>query len=182
MIVVKTAFEVRGQAVESYWLLLGDTKIRDIIVPNQDVSFASVHVNSTDVLQMKNEIHNNKWKILGWGHSHANFGVFFSGTDIRNQERILHETNNYAMIDFEPDGKLRRKYDLQQEMEIKYSFGSTLNIHEDKYAEVIWMDESKNIYKKKIEIEVENEQLTESELTELKLFKKEIEKRFISRN
>ena len=180
-IVVKGAFEELGQAVESYWLLLGDNIVRDIIVPKQDVSFAFVHVDSENILDMKNEIHANKLNILGWGHSHANFGVFFSGTDVRNQERTLHETNNYRKILKVEESEYGPELNIEPDKLIKFSYGSTINIDQDKYAEIIWTDESQKIYTKKIPLKILETPLNDQEKKRLNQFKQTIRNRFQGR-
>ncbi len=127
--VVKSAFEALNHAVESYWLFLGDSIIRDIIIPHQHVSHAFVEVDGTNILNLKKEIRESNLEILGWGHSHADFEVFFSGTDWQNQKRVFNETSNYAIIE--------RKNTIEvSKVIIKYSYGSTFNIHEDNFVQL----------------------------------------------
>ncbi|MHA1648072.1 MAG: hypothetical protein ACTSVL_10910 [Promethearchaeota archaeon] len=130
-IVVKSAFKAQNHAVESYWLFLGDNFIKDIIIPYQHVSHAFVEVDGINILNLKNEIKESNLDILGWGHSHADFGVFFSDTDWRNQERVFNETSNYVIIK-------RKNNKADSEIIIKYSYGSTFNIHEDVFVQLTW--------------------------------------------
>jgi hypothetical protein len=130
MLVIETAFEIAKSAVESYWFYVGSedhpNRVEEIIVPSQSISHAFVSVSITDIIEiqpfLKAELETHKWRILGWGHSHADFGVFFSGTDWQNQTRIFHETMNYARVSDE-EKKL-----------IKFSYGTTFNIHKKLYG------------------------------------------------
>lgn len=100
---------------EVYAYCLGkDQVVHDILIPYQTVSSASVKVDSQDVLRLRPEIEASEYDILGWTHSHADFGVFFSGTDRQNQTIIFNDTMNY----FEIEGS-----------RCKYSIGMTVNIH-----------------------------------------------------
>jgi hypothetical protein len=117
---LRQAFKVKGSAVESYWLLVGDTYVKDILIPEQSASHGYVSVSERGILKISKLIQENQIKIMGWGHSHADFGVFFSGTDRGNQMTVFYETTNYIK---NSKGEL-----------IKYCYGSTYNIHEKVYA------------------------------------------------
>ena len=132
-IIIKSAFEALNHAVESYWLFLGDKFIQDIIIPYQHVSYAFVEVDGINILNLKKIIVESNLEILGWGHSHADFGVFFSGTDWRNQKRVFNETSNYVNIK-------RKKKNIVSKVIIKYSYGSTFNIHEDIFVQLTWQE------------------------------------------
>ena len=144
---VKSAFEALNHAVESYWLFLGDNIIRDIIIPYQHVSYAFVKVDGINILNLKKQIKESNLEILGWGHSHADFGVFFSGTDWRNQELIFNETSNYVIIK-------RRNHDTVLKNIIKYSYGSTFNIHEDNFVQLTWQKPEGQIQHSRANLEI----------------------------
>ena len=121
-ILAQEVFEVLHQPLEVYALCLGDDGIiSDLLIPQQDVSFASIHIHSDNILALIPEIQARDLPILGWAHSHANFSVFFSGTDDSNQKIILAETANYREID---------------EQRVKYAYGLTINITRSLYGEV----------------------------------------------
>ncbi len=120
MYTLRQAFKVKRSAVESYWLLVGETYVKDILIPEQSVSHGYVSVSARGILKIAKFIQEHKIKILGWGHSHADFDVFFSGTDRGNQMTVFYETTNYIK---NSKGEL-----------IKYCYGSTYNIHEKVYA------------------------------------------------
>jgi hypothetical protein len=122
-LLAQEVFEVLHQPLEVYALCLGeDGIISDIIIPQQNVSFASIHIHSDNILALIPEIQEKNLPILGWAHSHANLSVFFSGTDDSNQKVILAETANYREIE-----------DTQR---VKYAYGITVNIHHALYGEV----------------------------------------------
>jgi hypothetical protein len=141
MYIVQTAFEIAKNPVESYWFYVGKDDrpnlIEDVIVPHQSISHAFVSVSISEILEMQPEIRKqlrvHQWRVLGWGHSHADFGVFFSGTDWINQSRIFHETMNYARIEDE------------QKQILKYSYGTTFNIHKNLYGNISFQRIGKNI-------------------------------------
>ena len=136
--VAREAFVIQMHAVESYWLLIGTKIVEDILIPKQIVSSASVRVPINNLRTIQKRIREEHLKILGWGHSHSNFGVFFSSTDKSNQNTIFNGTTNYI---------LTSKDEL-----IKYSFGSTFNIKGAKYGVLTYQKEYERI--KNIEIPV----------------------------
>lgn len=138
---LRAAFAASGKAVESYWLYAGDGIVRDIIVPTQTVSGAHVHVHLEDILGLKEYIRETGMPIMGWGHSHANFAVFFSGTDWANQEKLLHETSNIVYLE-------------KENTQIKYVYGSTFNIHGETYIMFTYTGEDGEIIHKKIELRI----------------------------
>jgi proteasome lid subunit RPN8/RPN11 len=148
--VVKSAFEALNHAVESYWLFLGDTVIQDIIIPYQHVSHAFVEVDGINILNLKKIIIESNLEILGWGHSHADFGVFFSGTDWRNQNRVFNETSNYVII---KKKKKKKKEKVSKDI-IKYSYGSTFNIHEDIFVQLTWQEPGGSIQHSRAKLEI----------------------------
>jgi proteasome lid subunit RPN8/RPN11 len=142
MAVVQTAFEIVGSAVESYWLWLGDEKeriINNIAVPVQHVSHTYVEVSALDLLDLRKELPDEGYSILGWGHSHADFGVFFSGIDWQNQERIFFETSNYARL---------------RNSRIKYCYGSTFNIRSQHFIQLTLQTKSRILQHRLVTIEI----------------------------
>ena len=108
--------------VEVYCLVFGtDSLIEDFIIPKQSSSSAFVHINSRALLELSTEIREKNLIILGWAHSHANMGVFFSGTDDKNQATLLSETSNYMQLD---------------NTQVKYVYGMTVNIRHDYFGVV----------------------------------------------
>lgn len=134
--VAREAFKIKKSAVESYWLLKGESFVEDILVPEQSVSHAYVSVSPAAIRKISKIVQDQRLKIMGWGHSHADFGVFFSGTDRGNQMTVFHDTTNYIRTF---DGDL-----------IKYSYGSTFNIHKNVFAMLSYQQIGKDI--KSVEI------------------------------
>ena len=167
--VVKSAFEALNHAVESYWLFLGDKIIQDIIIPHQHVSHAFVEVDGMNILNLKNKIKKSNLDILGWGHSHADFGVFFSDTDWRNQERVFNETSNYVIIK-------RKNNEADSKIIIKYSYGSTFNIHEDVFVQLTWQESGGPVQHSLAKLEIIPSERNSK--FDFKYFSKEIHKYF----
>ncbi len=138
--VAKHAFEIKRHAVESYWLLLGNYDVEEILIPKQIVHGASVRVPLDAVVEMQRQIRKDHLKVLGWGHSHANFGVFFSGTDRFNQKNVFNGTTNYYIF---PNGQL-----------VKYAYGLTINIHGDSYGRLTYQERKGKIMHKEIPVEI----------------------------
>lgn len=114
-ILAEEVFRVFEQALEVYCLCVGNNGvIEDILVPRQEVSFASVSIDPEHIMEISEIIRAKKLTILGWSHSHSNFNVFFSGVDDKNQTTLLAETSNFLVI---------------QNVKIKYVYGMTVNIH-----------------------------------------------------
>ncbi|MCF2138751.1 MAG: hypothetical protein K9W44_01685 [Candidatus Lokiarchaeota archaeon] len=114
-IMAEEVTKITTKEVEVYALCTGKNHIiEDILIPNQQVHFASVNVEGRDLLDLSSYIHKKNLTILGWTHSHANLNVFFSGTDYFNQDTLLAETSNY------------RKWNGIQ---VKYVYGITVNLN-----------------------------------------------------
>jgi proteasome lid subunit RPN8/RPN11 len=112
--------EIYETPLEVYALCIGENGIiTDILIPSQSVSYVSIHIKPESILELTPYIRENQLNIIGWAHSHANFGVFFSSTDDRNQITLLSETSNFT---------------IEEEMRIKYAFGMTVNTHRDSYG------------------------------------------------
>ena len=80
---------------EIYALCIGkDLTVEDIYVPFQNVTYASINIDLEKMMHARQEIRAQKLNIIGWGHSHADFSVFSSGTDDENHKTLLHETSN----------------------------------------------------------------------------------------
>ena len=119
--------------LESYAYLMGDEEtgvVKDILIPKQRVSGAYVSINEVHVLEIKQfieEYQKNKkirLSVLGWGHSHANMSVFFSGTDNNNQKTIFTGTSNYKYLPESPNTR------------VKYCYGMTVNLRRQTYGEI----------------------------------------------
>ena len=123
--VAQESFKIANAPVESYWLLAGREYVEDIIIPDQTVTHASVKADPEAIMALKPEISDKKLNILGWGHSHADFGVFFSGTDESNQKTILHQNTNFIDVDG---------------VYYKYCYGMTVNVHRDVYCRFAYLD------------------------------------------
>ncbi|QEE16247.1 hypothetical protein DSAG12_02077 [Promethearchaeum syntrophicum] len=81
------------------------------------------------------------------GHSHADFGVFFSVTDWRNQTRLFNETSNCIVI------KTKNK-DTVSKVFTKYSYGSTFNIHEENFIQLTWQEPRGPIQHSRAKLEI----------------------------
>ncbi len=137
----EAVYSVFHEPYEIYALCLGkDRHIYDIIIPNQSVNYASVHIPSTSLVDLKIELLNTPYEVLGWTHSHANFSVFFSGTDNMNQNVILHDTANYTTI---------------QGIQVKYVYGMTVNLNHQVYGVVTTQYPSGEIVHQPARIRVE---------------------------
>lgn len=121
-ILAQEIFHVFETPLEAYCLCIGhEDTIDDILIPRQRVAFTSVHIDPHDLLEIAPLIREKQLNILGWSHSHANFSVFFSGTDDRNQNVLLTETSNY---------------DVLNQMKIKFVYGMTVNVMRDIFGMV----------------------------------------------
>ena len=81
--------------------------------------YASINIDLEKMMHARQEIRAQKLNIIGWGHSHADFSVFSSGTDDENHKTLLHETSNYTEING---------------IRIKYMLAMTVNMKEDVYG------------------------------------------------
>ncbi|MHA1610956.1 MAG: hypothetical protein ACTSYU_02795 [Promethearchaeota archaeon] len=119
-ILAQEVFSITQNKVEVYSLSIGtDHIIKDILIPAQNVGMASVFVEESAILEIIPTIRANNLTVLGWNHSHANFSVFFSGTDIENQQILLTDTANY------------RKW---KGIPVKYVYGMTVNVQKEIYG------------------------------------------------
>jgi len=83
--------------LECYCLLLGyDDIVEDIFVPLQEANGVHVTVDGKNIMEIKEILKTTKYKVLGWAHSHCTFSVFFSSTDMQNQNTLLIQTQNYT--------------------------------------------------------------------------------------
>lgn len=118
---------VFGKDYEVYAFLVGnDDIVTDILIPPQTVSYTHISISPNDLMQLVEPIEKYNLKILGWGHSHCDFSVFFSNTDDENQMRILNETENYKEFTTD-DGHI---------IKMKFAYGVTVNINGEVYGEV----------------------------------------------
>ena len=83
------------------------------------MTYVSINIDPESILELADFIRANNVTVLGWAHSHADFGVFFSGVDARNQQTLLAETTNYLIRD---------------DMKLKFAYGMTVNTHTHKYG------------------------------------------------
>jgi proteasome lid subunit RPN8/RPN11 len=119
-ILARGVYEILGAPYEIYALCLGkDHVIQDILIPQQEVAFGYVHVEPEYIQNLRPIITSEVLDVLGWTHSHADFDVFFSTTDIRNQITVLSDTSNFAML---------------ENLEIKYVYGVTVNLNRDTFG------------------------------------------------
>jgi len=113
---------IAHRPLEVYSLSIGQMGvISDILIPPQRVTYTSIFIEPLAILGLKPLIQANQWDILGWNHSHADFGVFFSHTDRKNQCIVLSETTNYQVL-----GETR----------IKYCYGMTVNLQREVFGMV----------------------------------------------
>lgn len=109
-----------GRPLEVYCICTGEKDvITDILIPEQNITYVSINIQPEHILALAPEIRANNLQVLGWAHSHANFGVFFSGTDDYNQSTLLNDTTNYL----EREGT-----------KIKFVYGMTVNTHKNLYG------------------------------------------------
>jgi len=94
---------------EAYCLLIGseDGLIKDILIPEQEVTSYSVEISKDALLKISEELEalDSDLYVLGWAHSHHTMTAFSSSTDDDNNITILNQTNNFKHI----NGK-RTKY------------------------------------------------------------------------
>ncbi len=139
-ILAQEVFSITQNKVEVYSLSVGtDHNIQDILIPSQNVGLASVFVEETAILEIIPTIRANNLTVLGWNHSHADFSVFFSGTDRNNQQILLADTANY------------RKW---KGIPVKYVYGMTVNVHRDVYGVISTQIPTGKIYNKEAIIKV----------------------------
>lgn len=95
--------EVHGSDLECYFFLISqiekkDRIVRDVYLPNQEVTHAAVRINDEVIIQTGKILREKGFKILGWAHSHAQFHTFHSHTDDENHVSVLNEisSDNYV--------------------------------------------------------------------------------------
>ena len=121
-LMANTIYSVFREPFEIYALCLGkDRYIYDLLIPEQFVSYASVHIDPVFLTNLRPQLAEQPYDVLGWTHSHANFDVFFSGTDQQNQLTVLHDTSNYTTLDSH---------------RVKFSYGMTVNNQHQTYGVV----------------------------------------------
>ena len=141
-ILAQEVFSIAQNKVEVYSLSIGtDHIIQDILIPAQTVRMASVFVEESAILDIIPTIRANNLTVLGWNHSHANFSVFFSGTDNDNQQMLLTDTANY------------RKW---KGIPVKYVYGMTVNIQRDIFGVISTQIPTGKIYNVEATIRVIN--------------------------
>ncbi len=119
-LMAKAVSEVHKSPYEIYALCIGkDLTIEDIYIPYQNVTYVSIHIDGDMIYHARQEIRAQKFNIIGWAHSHADFSVFSSGTDNENHKTVLHETSNYS----EKEG-----------IRLKYMVAMTVNMKENVYG------------------------------------------------
>lgn len=121
-------------SIECYCLLLSnrpDFTITDIAIPVHSGTGASVVVSPEAITEVRdfikdmNEQINNpeeKWKVVGWSHSHNTMSVFFSGTDWDNQKMLLDAA-----------GIITKHFGQT----VTVIYGMTVNVKGEVYAEVL---------------------------------------------
>jgi hypothetical protein len=93
----RIACDVAKTMTECYGLLITpkaakDRIVRDIFFPSdQEVMYTDVKLGAEYVIKAGREIDALGYKVLGWQHSHADFGTFHSGTDDENSLIVLNE-------------------------------------------------------------------------------------------
>lgn len=102
------AKDYTGSYTECYGFLLGSANKKSRLVddvyfaPGQEVNAAHVNIPSKKVIDAGSYIREKKQlkRILGWWHSHANFGTFHSGTDDENLITVLNQIapTNYVNL------------------------------------------------------------------------------------
>ncbi|QEE15130.1 Mov34/MPN/PAD-1 family protein [Promethearchaeum syntrophicum] len=131
IIIAQEVSKLLNQSMEVYALCIGDNGIiEDILIPPQNVSSISIHINASDILSLVPNIRKNNLNIIGWVHSHGDMSAFFSSTDDRNQITVLNDTSNYSEV-----GNIR----------VKYCFGITVNLREELFGIVTTQFPSSNI-------------------------------------
>ncbi|UYP47019.1 hypothetical protein NEF87_003304 [Candidatus Lokiarchaeum ossiferum] len=136
----KEVIRLFNEPLEVYALAVGNSEvIEDILIPRQMCSHTSIHINAKDLLSLMPEIQKQDVNVLGWTHSHANFSVFFSGTDTQNQKTILAETSNFRTL----NGS-----------RVKFCYGLTVNIHQDVFGMVSTQFSSGKIYSNQATLEI----------------------------
>ena len=76
-----------------------DLMITDVYLPNQRASEIDVKINERDDTEALEKILGDEDKIIvGWSHSHVNFGVFHSGTDKQNFKDVLYTLRNQKVF------------------------------------------------------------------------------------
>lgn len=131
--VAKAVYNNVGR-IEAYWILVTnrpDLTVTDIIIPRHTASAASVTAEPDAIDEVRSEIRarnaqitdkDNRWRAVGWGHSHGSMSVFFSGTDWNNQKGILDSTGI-----------------VTERWGVKYLtvYGMTVNVNEEVYSEIL---------------------------------------------
>lgn len=115
---LKCKYFVEGINQEIYWWFLSEQKgvITDCILLNQEVSGAECELKEDAVAKWMEENLALMGKVVGWGHSHNNMGLFFSSTD---EENIQGFTNSKSWISI----VFHKPFDYLARVDIPTEFG-----------------------------------------------------------
>ncbi len=142
-ILAQSVERIFGRPLEVYCICTGEKDvITDILIPKQNITYVSINIEPQHILALAPEIREKNLQVLGWAHSHANFGVFFSGTDDRNQLTLLTDTANYLEI---------------EGVKVKFVYGMTVNTHKNLFGIVSTQYITGKITHVKAEFEIEDD-------------------------
>ncbi len=153
---------ITGSANECYGFLLAmkdddtDLVVDAYLADNQVYSGGYCKIDGEDVVRAAEAVDPKGYKIVGWWHSHARFGVFHSGTDVNNFETVVHsvapntlktEYEDVKLEDLVKNGKLDlggyainaehlKDADVKKKNSSSWAYSVVVNILGDVYTEV----------------------------------------------
>lgn len=121
-------------------LLLGKIKdgnmiVKDAIILKQTKSAGGFLLDETSLMDMvKNESAKKLASIVGWWHSHCNFGCFWSSTDDSCFERLSELCGKcIGLVISKPEDKSWWYFDMKCRMDVKLLDGQLLSMDDVEY-------------------------------------------------
>lgn len=153
---------ITGSANECYGFLLSKKDddsglvVDAYLADNQVYSGGYCKIDGEDVVRAAEAVDPKGYKIVGWWHSHARFGVFHSGTDVNNFETVTHsvapntvktEYEDVKLEELVKNGKLDfggyvinaeqlKDSDVKKKHSSSWAYSVVVNILGDVYTEV----------------------------------------------
>lgn len=99
-----------GQRKEAMGLLAGEVRewigrryvvVSDYLTAGNSATSVSVSFSEEAFPQLAKQINESRRKnkiVVGWSHSHPNFGCFLSSTDVQTQKKYFSEEFSIAMV------------------------------------------------------------------------------------
>lgn len=97
--------EAAGKGLEAMGLLLGSAYAfegkpyavaEEYVTASNDATAVSVRFSREAFSELSRKL--NGFRVVGWGHSHPDYGCFLSATDVATQESFFGEGFHFALV------------------------------------------------------------------------------------